>query len=352
MTGLENFWNSWATNRKDILLIGCGSAASWMINQLINNTGGLHNRITSRIKLHPFTLKETDQFLKAKNCQLGNFQTIQLYMAMGGLPYYLESIERGKSATQMIDQLFFTNSGMLRYEFNNLYRSLYKHHENYEKVVEVLASKTKGMQRNDILEKTGLSSGGTFTRILQDLEESGFIRSYSSLDNKVKHTFYRLSDYYTAFYFRFIKNNNLSGEGTWIKMADHPSFRSWQGYTFEQVCLDHILEVKKAIGISAVLTRESAWRGSHEGEGAQIDMVIQRRDNTTNICEMKFSTGIFTITKAYAVNLRKKITVFKNNNKTKDAIHLVMITTFGITNNSYAQELVQNNITIEALFNN
>lgn len=350
MMGLEHFWNSWASSRKDIILIGCGSAASWMINELINNHGGLHNRITQRIKLMPFTIHETEELLVANNCVFDRYQIMELYMVLGGIPYYLEAIESGKSVAQNIEDLCFIEGGLLRNEFTNLYRSLFRKFENHEKLVEALSKRTIGLQRNEIINISGIPSGGTLTKTLQELEESGFISVYKSLDNKITKSFYRLSDYYTSFYLKFIKNAHYSGKGSWTNLIDNPLHRAWQGFTFEQVCIDHILQIKKALGISGILTRSASWRGEIDGKGAQIDLVIERRDHVINICEMKFSIDSFTINKDYAAKLRKKIDVFKKVTKTKYSVFLTMITTYGIDNNQYAKSLVQNDITMEDLF--
>ena len=205
MIALEHFWNGWATNRRDIVLIVCGSAASWMINELINNAGGLHNRVTQKMKIQAFTLKEAEEMLKAKNEAFDRYQILQLYMALGGIPYYLEAVRPGLSATQNIQELCFDKSGLLRHEFGNLYRSLFKKHELYEQLVETLSTKTIGLNRREIIAISKMKSGGTLTKILGDLEESGFIRSYPSYSGNQKDLIYRLSDYYTFFYFKFLK---------------------------------------------------------------------------------------------------------------------------------------------------
>lgn len=350
MIGFEHFWNTWATNRKDIILIVCGSAASWMINELINHTGGLHNRVTQRMKIEPFSLRETEEMLLSKNCVFDKYQIIQLYMCMGGMPYYLDAIESGMSATQNIQELFFGPSAKLKNEFFNLYRSLFKKHETYEKIVETLATKTSGMLRNEIIKKSGLKSGGTLTKVLNDLEESGFITSYFALDAKHKNTIYRLSDYYTSFYFNFISQSKAKINSEWIHLMDHPSHRAWQGFTFEQVCLDHIIPIKKALGIHGILSNNASWVGHTEHKTAQIDLLIDRRDHVINICECKFSLDTFTINKSYADNLRSKISVFREVSQSKKAVHLTMITTYGVTDNQYKDMLVQNEITMNDLF--
>lgn len=347
--GLEHFWNSWASNRRDIILIACGSAASWMINVLINHSGGLHNRITQRLKVEPFSLHETAEMLAKKNCAFEPYHVVELYMALGGIPYYLEAVKPNLSATQNIQALFFDNAGLLRNEFMNLYRSLFKKHEIYEKVVAVLSTKTYGLQRSDIVRLSKISSGGTLTKVLADLEESGFIASFVALDNKNKHTIYRLTDYYTAFYFNFIENSPYKGDNVWVNMLDNPAHRAWQGYTFEQICIDHVKQIKKALGIQGVLSHATAWRGKSDTKTAQIDLLIDRRDQVINICEIKFSLNKYTISKEYAEKLRDKIATFKEVTNTRKAVFLTMITTFGIEKNNYAQ-LVQNEITLKDLF--
>jgi AAA+ ATPase superfamily predicted ATPase len=350
MMGLEHFWNTWATNRKDIVLIVCGSAASWMLNELINNTGGLHNRVTQKMKIEPFNLKETEEMLIAKNCAFDRYQIIQLYMALGGIPYYLEAVEPHLSVPQNIQALFFEKSGLLKNEFFNLYRSLYKKHEVYEKVVAALSSKTIGLQRSEIIKQSGMASGGTLTKILSDLEESGFISSYRSFDNKLKEITYRLSDYYTAFYFRFLQNKTHVDENAWLNLMDSPQVVAWQGFTFEQLCLDHIWQIKKALGISGIQSNNASWRGKTEEKAAQIDLLIDRRDQVINLCECKFSIDTFSIDKEYSEKLRSKISVFKTASKSKKAVFLTFITSYGLEKNKYANSLVQNEIMMDDLF--
>ena len=350
MMGLERFWNSWATNRKDVLLIVCGSAASWMVNILINNSGGLHNRITQKMKIEPFNLQETEEMLAAKNCDLERYQIAQLYMVLGGIPYYLDAIQPHLSTPQNIQELLFDKSGLLKNEFFNLYRSLFRKYEIYEKVVEVLASKNEGLQRSQIVKQSGISSGGTLTKVLTDLEESGFICAYTSLDNKQKNTLYRLSDYYTAFYFRFIKNGKYQGKDAWINLIDNPVQRTWQGFAFEQICLDHVWQIKKGLGISGVQSNNVAWRGSTGEKSAQIDMLIDRRDQVISLCECKFSLNTFSIDKDYSEKLRSKIATFKTVTKTKKSVFLTMITSYGVEKNKYANLLLRNEVTMDDLF--
>jgi AAA+ ATPase superfamily predicted ATPase len=350
MIGLEHFWNSFADARNDILFIACGSAASWMVNNLINNHGGLHNRLTERMRIYPFNLKETKAFLMNKGCQFTHYQIIELYMTMGGIPYYLDAIPKGKSATQCIQHLFFDNNSLLRDEFKQLYKALFKKHEIYEKVVEVLSQKNIGFNRSEILVKGKLKSGGTITKVLNDLEESGFISSYNHLSSAQSKTIYRLSDFYTAFYFRFLKNYKNVDSNFWINQQNQPRLNSWKGLAFEQVCLYHINPIKKQLGISGIYSSHYAWYGEFNEEKAQIDFIIDRQDNVINIVECKFHSGEVVIDKKYAEQLRRRANIFREKTKTKKAILFTMITTYGLNKNEYALDVIHNDMDMEALF--
>jgi len=350
MMALEHFWNSWATNRKDIILIACGSAASWMISELINNRGGLHNRVTERIKIHPFNLAETERLLQSKNNVLGRYQILQLYMAMGGIPYYLDAVSPEKSASQNIEEMCFRKGAILETEFKNLFASLFKNAFKHEAIITALSTKAKGMSRKELAKAAEMKTGGSLTRLLNELEESGFISRYTPINKKSKDTLYRLSDFYSLFYFKFIKNNTNYDEGVWMNAIDNPSQRAWAGYAFEQVCLAHIPQIKKALGISGVISHTSSWKSTQSEKGAQVDLVIDRRDQVVNLCEVKYSINPFTITKSYAENLRNKIGAFRSETKTRKAVFLTMITTFGLERNEHASALVQNELTMDALF--
>lgn len=350
ISGLEYFWNSWASARKDILLITCGSAASWMLNKLINNTGGLHNRITQRMKIEPFTLAETEEMLQHQGCKFNRFQIAQLYMVLGGIPFYLNAVEKGKSAEQNIQSLFFDKNGLLREEFKNLFRSLFRKHEIHETIVETLAKKSAGFTRKEIVEKSKIKSGGTLTKVLDELEESGFIASYQGLGYKKKDICYRLSDFYCYFYFRFLTKPNAPINAQWIDFFDSPAYRAWSGFAFEQLCLDHIHAIKNKLSIAGIQTSQTTWSGEHDGDRVQIDFLIDRRDQVINLCECKFSISEFVIDKKYATELAKKIEVFRSASRTKKATFLTIISSNGVKKNEHYNSLVQNEITLNDLF--
>lgn len=351
LISLEHFWNSWATNRKDIILITCGSAASWMINKLINNHGGLHNRVTERIKIHPFNLQEVEEMLQSRGMVFGRYQLLQLYMVMGGIPFYLDAVVSGKSAAQNIEELCFRQGALLNTEFQNLFASLFKKSEKHEAIITALSTKIKGLTRKELIQLTKIGTGGGFTKLLEELEESGFISRYNSFNKKSRESLYRLSDFYCSFYLKFIKNSNYY-EGIWVNDIDALKQRAWAGYAFEQICIAHVPQIKKALGIIGVSTEVSSWRSNVKktASGAQIDLVIDRRDRVVNLCEIKYTIQPFSINKTYASNLRNKIGTFREETKTNKALFLTMITTYGLDKNQYALSLVQNDLTMDVLF--
>ncbi len=350
VAALEHFWNSYGAATSRLKLIVCGSAASWMIQKLINNRGGLHNRVTKRIHLQPFTLAETEQYFRAGGILLDRYQIVQLHCVMGGIPFYLNEVEPGLSAAQLIDRLCFSPGGLLQTEYGNLYRSLFQQANAHIAVIEALSTKGKGLTRDELIKTAGLANGGAVTTVLDELELSGFIRKYAPFGRKYRSSLYQLTDPYSLFYLRFIKDAKASGTGTWLNLLDSGAWRAWSGYAFEMVCLNHAEQLKKGLGISGVYTELSAWRSSESSPGAQIDLLIDRKDNVITVCEMKFSTGPFVLTKAYAEVLRHKIQTFRAESKTKKSVFLAMVTPYGVQPNEYALGLVQNVLTLDELF--
>jgi len=350
LPALEHFWNSWASARTDVLLIVCGSAASWIINKLLNSRGGLHNRVTDRIQLYPFTLKECELFFNSRGATFDRYQIVQLYMVMGGIPFYLAQVDPKLSAAQNIDRLSFTESGILRTEFDNLYHSLFQKAERHVQIIEALSKKAKGLSREDLLKASKMPNGGGTTRILRELEESHFIRKYRAFGKRDKNSIYQLTDFYSLFYLQWIRGSDPSDQNYWVSQLDTPKQNTWAGYAFEQVCLEHIARIKLGLSIGGMKTETSAWSGKTDTSGAQIDLLIDRADRVINICEMKFSVDLFVISKSYAEDLKRKIRIFKEVTKTRKAIHLILITTWGLVRNNYSDTLVQHELTMDAMF--
>lgn len=345
------FWNDWASEA-DMVIVVCGSAASWMIDNVINHKGGLHNRITKRIHLEPFTLKETALFLKKNKVFLDYYQIIQLYMIMGGIPYYLNEINSGETAAQNINRICFGKSGLLRTEFQNLYAALFEFHENHVSIVEALSTKWKGMTRNEIIQASGFTNGGGLTKILYELTSSSFITAYQPFGKKKRDTLYRLTDEYSLFYLKFIKDAHTSKTDVWLQYMQTPKYQAWSGYAFECLCLKHITSIKKALGIPALYTEESSFisKGNETTQGIQIDMLIDRKDNAINICEMKFLSNEMTVSKEYATVLRRRREAFREITRTKKHLFTTLITTYGLIHNEYSLGTIDQVVTVDEFF--
>ena len=357
IAALENFWNSWASLREDIKLIVCGSATSWMISNLIRSKGGLHNRLTHQLVLNPFSLKECEDYFKAYGFAYSRKQIAECYMAMGGIPYYMSMMDKSKSVSQNIDYLFFSATAPLKDEFNDLYKALFKNAAPHINVVTALATKQKGMNRKELITATKCADNGAFGTVLDELEQCGLIRAYlpfskitrPNTKRQKNDVVYQLLDFYTLFYFKFIKLNRYQDEHFWTNSYNSPQHNTWAGLSFEMLCLSHIRQIKYALGIAGVQTLVCSWRGVDYSKGAQIDLLIDRKDETINLCEMKYSSGEFSISKEYETELLDKINVFRNNSGTRKSIHLTMITSYGLRPNTYC-DCVQNQLTLQDLF--
>ena len=343
--GLELFWNSWASWQKNILLIVCGSASSWIMDKLIRNHGGLHNRITQQIYLRPFTLRECEEYFQKNNIVLNRHQIVENYMIFGGVPYYLSLMQKQFSMAQNVDNLCFAKKGILRNEFDTLYASLFRNHENHVEIVKVLSKRAKGMTREEIIENTKLPNGGGLSKTLEELELCGFIRKYRSYGKKERQSLFQLTDFFTLFYFNYMCDNNFNDEHYWTNFIENARHRAWSGYAFEQVCLAHLPQIKQRLGIAGVLTNTGAWRS----KDAQIDLLIERNDKVINICEMKYVQEPYVIDKKQDENLRNKRAAFRYETKTTKAIHLTMITAYGIKRNEYWGN-IQSEVTMDDLF--
>jgi uncharacterized protein len=351
ITGLGWFWNSWAETRNIVVVI-CGSAASWMIQKIVNDKGGLHNRITKRVFIHPFTLSETETYLQSHQVFYNRYQIIQVYMAMGGIPHYLNEIKAGKSATQNINDICFSKNGLLRDEFSRLYAALFAHSDNHIAAVRALAKSRQGLPRPVIIKNAGLSEGGNTSKVLEELEQSGFITACYPFNKRKKDMLYRLTDEYSLFYLRFIEHNKGSGSDTWNQLSQTQTAKVWQGYAYENTCLKHLPNIKKALGISGVYSQPSAFlhKGNEEEKGAQIDLILDRNDQIINLFEIKFYNTGFTLSEADAKKLRNQMRIFKEKTKTKKQLMIVLLTTFGMEHNKHSLGLIEKILTMDDLF--
>ena len=348
LSAFDWFWNSWAA-KKNILVIICGSASSWMTSKIINNRGGLHNRVTKIMHLQPFSLSETEAFLKYKNVNLSRYQVLHLYMALGGVPHYLKEVKKGQSATQNIHRICFEKNGLLVNEFDNLYNALFVNARQHISIIQALSSKNKGLSRAEILAATKFTDGGSFTRLLVELEQSDFISSFLPFNKVKKETLYRLTDEYSLFYLKFMRNKK---NVNWLQLGATQTYKTWSGYAFENVCYKHINKIKEALGITAVYTEVSSifYKGDSKGKGAQIDLLIDRQDKVINVCEAKFYDKPFLISKSYVAELQNKLQVFQNKTGTRKTLFLTLITPYGIEKNQHSIGFVQQEVTAENLF--
>lgn len=345
-SALDHFWNSYASAQKDLLLIVCGSATSWIIKNILADHGGFYNRVTRQIHLPPFTLSECEEYYRSRNISLGREDILESYMVFGGIPFYLSMYDRRLSLAQNIDTMLFEQSGQLYYEYDRLFHSLFRNAGKHLTLMNTLAKRSSGMTRVELIAASGIADGNLLTRALEELEQSGFIRKYRNYTKNKSGFYYQIIDPFSLFCIRFLNERKFS---SWLKYIRTPSYNSWRGYAFELVCLCHINEIKSALGISGVESMVYAWRSKAKDGGAQIDMLIDRDDNVINVCEMKYSEAPFSIDGDYRKNLENKLRVFSRETGTKKALHLTMICAGGLEHNEHSQ-IVQNEISGEALF--
>ncbi|MCR5023043.1 MAG: ATP-binding protein [Lachnospiraceae bacterium] len=354
ISALEHFWNGWVTARreKDIILIVCASATYWMMDNIVNSKGGLHNRLTGQIILSPFTLLECEEYLKSRKIVFNRHQIIQCYMIIGGVPYYWSLLRKGLSLSQNIDELFFKRGAPLQDEYDNLYRALFNKPEQYISIIEALCTVNKGITRDEICEKTGIASSGELTKKLKELENCGFIRKYIPFGSASKNALYQLIDSFTLFYNRFLRRKSYD-ENYWKNASNSGEINAWSGIAFERVCLEHIVQIKKALGISGVQTDVNSWKCEADPEkgilGSQIDLLIVRRDQIINVCEMKYSESTYVPNLEFDKAMRRKISDLQRKTKTRHAIHSTLVTTYEVGESSYAGN-IQSIITGDDLF--
>ena len=203
--------------------------------------------------------------------------------------------------------------------------------------------------REQILKQLNTTSSGEFSKKIKELEESGFIKSYVPFGANKTKRIYVISDYYTLFYLKFIDNSrNIN----WLEKSNSSEVTAWSGLAFEQVCWDNIKNIKNALGIAGVYSETSVWskKGDAKSKGAQIDLIVDRKDRIINLFEIKFSINEYEITKSYDEVLRNKMGTFREFTKTKKTIFLTMISTFGLVKNQYFGSVVTNEINLNDLF--
>lgn len=345
-SALDYFWNSWGASQKDLLFIVCGSATSWIIKNIVKNNGGLYNRVTRQIHLLPFTLKECEDFFISNGLQLSRKQIIESYMIFGGIPYYLNYLKKDFSLAQNIEKLFFQEEGPLRYEFKQLFSSLFKNSEQYITIIKKLSKVKGGLTRNELLKSKNIVQGKELTKCLEDLVQCGFIRAYQDFTKKKNGCYYQLIDSLTLFHMAFLEN---SKEDSWLNFVGTPAYYTWSGLAYERVCLLHVKQIKQALGISGIVSNVLSWKSKKTEPGAQIDLIIDRKDDVINLCEIKYSQDEFVIDSAYEKELIHKVETFKSETATKKALWSTMITLSGLKKNIHSGVVIKE-LTADDLF--
>lgn len=335
---LELFWNSWAAEQKNLKLIVCGSATTWMTNKLLGDKGGLHNRVTRPIRLAPFTLKETEEYLRSNGIDWERRDILEAYMILGGTPYYLSLLRSELTLWQNIDEAFFSQDAALRTEYGFLFKSLFSDASLYRRIVEALATKLKGMTRTELVDLLKITDNGSLSEALDNLVKCDFLRRYQAFGKKGRDMLYQLSDMYTLFYLRFVKDYHGLNEHFWSNM-DAARRNVWSGYAFEQVCILHVNQIRKALGISGIASDVCSWTYRDKNQSAQIDLIIDRADKAIDLCEIKYSDHEYELKKDYAEWLRERKELFRRVTGTTKTLRLTMIASSGVKQNSYSSTL-------------
>ncbi len=351
MTGFEAFWNGWACHKKNVMVIVCGSSSSWILDNMINNHGGLYGRVTYEMKLHPFSLRECELFFEASGITLSRYDVVQAYMMVGGIPYYLKYFEKSLSLPQNIDALFFAEHGKLKDEFDRMFASLFRNADLMKKIVKTLGSRNRGLSRAELVEAIGITDSGDLSKRLKALMAGDFIIKYCSFGDSKRNECYKLTDPFCLFYLSFIEDSRSKGKMNWVNIEDSQRVTTWKGYAFENVCWNHTRQIKHALQIGGVSTEESLWskQGDASERGTQIDLIIERKDNVVNMCEMKFYSDEFEVDKDYHLVLERRKKLLREKISKKATIHNTLITTFGLKKTGYFGDFVSV-LTIDELF--
>lgn len=347
---LDLFWNGWANRQSNVKLIVCGSATTWIVDNIIDNHGGLHNRITHEMHIHPFTLHDTEAYLTTYGFKWNRLAMAQTYMVLGGIPYYLSLLDNALSLPANIDQLFFSRDAELKKEFDRLFKSLFKSPQAYVDIIQLLANNKKGLTRKEISEKLKKETGGHLSKLLVNLENCDFIRKYNVRERKINSNngIYQLTDFYIQFYHDFC-SKHTTDEHFWENSINSPKQNTWYGLAYERLCMAHIPQIKEALGIQRIRTEYYSWRSKESVPAAQVDLIIERADQIISLCEIKYSKGIYSLDAKEEERLRNRITDFTDETKVKEAVQLVLITTYGLKDNAHSTE-VNDRVVLDDLF--
>lgn len=336
ITAFESFWNGWASAQPEILLVVCGSSSSWIMDNLINSPGGLYDRVDTEIQLQPFTLKETEQMLEMKGVEMSRYDIMELYMAVGGIPYYLNQLKPGLSASEQIDHMFFARNAKLGNEYERLFNSTFANPELIESIVRFLSGRHGGYSRDDISKKINVQ-GKTLTQLLRSMCVSNFIEKYQPFGCNARQLQYRLVDHFCWFWLKQVEGKSRP-EHYWRDNCTSPATRAWRGIAFEELCMTHVEQMKAALGISGVATEHSPWivPATEEQRGGQVDLILTRKDNMVHVCEMKCYDDLYQISQEEELKLRHRLSLVRENVKKRQSVQATLVTTFGLKQGKYS----------------
>ena len=341
VTALEGFWNNWACHHKNLMLIVCGSASSWILDHLINNHGGLYNRVTCQIRLSPFTLAECEQFLRENDVRFTRYDIVQSYMIFGGIPYYLDALDNRLSLAQNVDRLFYEKTAMLRDEYDRLFQSVFSNPDAMKSIIELLYTRRGGFTRKEISASPNVPTGGALTKCLKALEGSDFIEKYVPFGQGKRNSHYKLIDPFCLFYLHFVSGNTKHDEAFWVHHQATQSVITWRGLAFENICFQHVPQIKRALGISGVHSSQSAWLLRGKEENAQIDLLIERNDHVINVCEIKFYSDAFTVDKSYYKEVLHRQEILIGFISPRTSVYQTLISAYGLKRNEYSGVFAQ-----------
>lgn len=355
LPALDYYWNQrWSANAK-MKLIVCGSAASWMIKNVVNAKGGLHNRLTKKMYIAPFQFVEVKEFSKTNKLNFTDTQLLQIYMVLGGVPFYWSLLKKTTPISKQIDDLLFGKNAILKNELQNIFRSLFDNSELHLRIVKILSAAKSGIERNTLLNKCQIKSGGQASQYLDNLIHSGFIESFHLFGNKKKLTLFRLIDSF-SYFDSYWSKQSLGLVAFWQNKIQTPKLNTWAGYAFENFCLQHINQIIKALEIDRQVEAIHSWhsidqnkKGDIEEKGAQIDLIIERMDGVLHVIEIKYSQNEFVLKKEDAKNILNKVDRFKEKTQYRGQIKINLVTPIGLKKGLWNDEVFDKTITLKDL---
>lgn len=341
LAAFSDFWNGWASCQSDLVVIICGSATSWIVKNILENTASMYNRVTRQLYVAPFDLHDVEEMTQSLRLGWSRDAVLQCYLVFGGLPYYLDMLDRRKSLSQNIDALCLGTNAPLRREVPLLMEASLGNAPLHRAILRELAQSKVGIRRMDLANRVEGGTTGSFKRALDDLEKCGYIRCYTNRYERRKPSVYQLVDPFLLFGFRFMVDRAPDGHGlvSWKDFERTPAYYAWRGNAFEIACVNHTRQIKHAIGISAVKTEDFPWSSSTSEPGAQIDMVIERADGVTNLCEMKYTDGPFVADREFEEDMARRRRVFQIESATKNTVQSVLVCPQGLRPNTHSWDI-------------